>query len=281
LRKQDIPGGWEVYPTYLVHQGCLIIPGGATRSREYQPLDHPELPYEIAKLWDADDETILNFAEVWGLLGFPHLFSSRHWLPRFYYALPDEVEHPGEPLDWIRRQARRFRLCIALVDALNRADEQQAADSVRTFIATDSERPGGTEWWAHREGFARYFEEDLPGDAIEQALTSMPLQVAKDELESCISTAISGISPYLEIWPQPAVRYRYTAMVELAFLNIAGLAAEQARIGRCEECGALFHMSDQRQRFCPKGPLDKQSTCANRSRWTRFKNKGGTHGQAR
>jgi len=60
--------------------------------------------------------------------------------------------------------------------------------------------------------------------------------------------------------------YAFSALVEVAYWQIADMIMENQKIVRCEECKAPFAQTNDRQRFCPRRFYPEESACGRRAR---------------
>ena len=269
IEPAEVPGVWPVYDQYFAREGRVAgfsHGSGRNKPRYYRPQDRPDLPFEIAKLAEADDGAIVEFARHWGLLGFDELSSDITFglLPAGYYALEGWERRPGpkgwEPFDFVRMHGRELRFCTSLTYARIIGDSALVTSAFDTFIGA-------------KDGMPRWMERDALAD---------PFYAADYELDWRLSAGIKGIHPYLQTRPlsesdkgvYPAIPYRFTAMIEIAYLHAARLLPEAADLDRCKQCGALFRRHDGRQRFCPPREGEEESRCSYRYRYQKLKATG-------
>ncbi|MCL4508568.1 MAG: hypothetical protein M1296_03450 [Chloroflexi bacterium] len=93
---------WPVYSEYLIRFGTLHVADGSTKLASYLPIREPQIAMAFAKLSDASDDAILDYARKWGKLGSDRLVERK---VRSTYALEVELEDEGDSVEWIRRHA--------------------------------------------------------------------------------------------------------------------------------------------------------------------------------
>lgn len=277
LSAPELPGLWEVGEWYRIWRGSLVRFGGG-QSRYYRPQDSEELPFVIAKLAAADEADILRFAHQWGNLGYSRLRHGKLLPPMYYLAAANEErdEHiPGDPIDWIRHHAQNLALCLSIVEGLPGGNKDDIVRAVQSYV--DSVRMP-TRLALESVTALVFFSDDNPPELhpVERALAERPLEQARMMLDHVVSDHIRGITPYLSLEKEdggPGIRFRFTAMIELAYLHVARLVQERSQIDRCEECGAIFKKKHGLQRFCSPGQFESESRCSSRQRYRRFKSR--------
>jgi hypothetical protein len=284
IRPEQLPGHWEVFSEYGIHNGEVISWGADWSERYYRPQDHPELPFEIAKLDGADDASIVRFLKQWGTLGRVDLLRTLRYKARL--AFPSGIEPfadlGGEPVLWIRMHALNLAACIAFGDALRRMDADAAGRELIRFLSARVDLHGREARWGWETILrTRFFVEDSPpeADPVNRAAREVPLDAARLVLDMYVNEMIEGIGPRLQLdsGNEPALEFSFDAMIQVAYLHLAHSIVENSSIDNCEECGRPFKKTDGRQRFCPKGPFQSESTCGYRARYRRFK-KGAQNG---
>jgi hypothetical protein len=264
LTEAHLSGTWPVHADYRIDGGYLV-PAGAVRY-SYHPEDESGLPFEIAKLAEAGAEDIRRFAQQRGLLGLGAA-SERREYDRFIDSaapLGDEppvvftfAGEPGDLLDDVRKHARILDLCLNLYEGLSvRRGKRALTEALKSPAALQ-------------------FLVGAP--VIRPIARSADKATATAMLAFVISKYIEGVRPYSSE-TDGAVRYKFTALIEVAYLHLAWLREAKGQIGRCLQCGKVFAKRDARQRFCPPVRLgERESPCGQRYRYEqrRRKAKGG------
>lgn len=232
----------------------------------------------IAKLAAADEAGILRFAHQWGLMGYNRLRDDKLFLPGLYYSVSADEERddhsPGDPIDWIKHHARNLALCLSIVEVLPGGDSKEIAHVIRSY------RESVPNWWGRENIFRTmpfYYGDPPEFHGFDRALSERPVEMARQTLTYIVSGHIRGITPYLSLESDDygafGVRFRFTAMIELAYLRVARLIQERSQMDRCEECGAIFKKNHGLQRFCPPGQFESESRCSYRHRYKKLKSK--------
>ena len=271
-----LPGFWSADPLVVLSNDQLFefeLFDEHPQRRDYRPQDHPELPFEIAKLADASDDEIVRFARHWGVLGYVALSMARTARIMNYMQPPPKMGpvEGGEPLAWIRRHGGRMRLCIDLADPLRDGDPDAAVEPLGKFFERD---PETRRWEALLRGLLFKGEGKPEPNPISRALETDPLGVARLLLDILVNDLIEGIEPRLELGDGegPRVTFHFDAMIQVAYFHLAHLLSERAKISYCAECDSPFKKTDERQRFCPPDRFERgsESKCSNRQRYRRW-----------
>ena len=131
--------------------------------------------------------------------------------------------------------------------------------------------------------FQKYSEKfPDPWIAIRDDIKNIGVSGGRDDDPYCIWTAvqrlcdkiisenIKGIRRTLEMGEDGKVRsrYRFSSLIEMVYWRLADDRAGGGHVHQCgyDRCRALFIQTDPRQRFCPKGPDEKESRCSMRHR---------------
>ena len=287
LRQGIAEVPWYVRSAYTIETnkaGFEVVVGHGD-SREYYPIAHPRLPFELAHVEFGDRKSLLTFVHQWGVLG------EDRFRP---YAGPEPRAswHSSDSLDFVWAHARTVRHVLTLYDALLRDDSDALADAMRNLaVPTQSlgalpalvdEVPPHLEtapWWAARGdivlfdprcwspsfGFVQEAEGYWPpgGYGVEGA--------AAETIADFIAGNVSGIRATLYMRDQPwhkdedvemapplsRIRFAYAfdALIEAAWWHLANVVTDRGDVGRCRQCGHQFGRTDKRQEFCP--PLDE------------------------
>lgn len=247
-------GAWPVARDYEVREGYLWPVGGWTRF--YKPEGRVELPFELAKLESGRPRDVLRFARRWGLLGYDR--QRPRPLP------PDEA---GEPLEWIKESARDLKLCLSIMDALERRSTEELVSVIRGHLGS------GDSFW--RDMLGPWSWEIKEDDDLDWGADAEEVEnAARLMLCEIVSKNMEAIKPRLSFVDKvPEVNFKFTSLIEMAYVHVARLAMARSKLDRCEECGALFKKAHGLQRYCPPGLLYQESQCSYRNRYKRLKSK--------
>lgn len=211
---------WPVYRDYRIQDGVVRPVGGAPRL--YFPMAHPTLPFKLGVLAEGQEESILEFARTWGLLGHDHLKGKEERLG-------------GDPLDFMLRQAEDVRDVLGLLEQTRGRGDKGFWAHLPSYIPLDGIRP-------------RLYTVSGEAEAYEQFIQGF------DE-DSRVS---ESIIVHVEHGPARAgnrvgvrIELRWRALIDVIYWHLATYAAGERDWGRCEECGSFFERTDPRQRFCP------------------------------
>ncbi len=248
-REKGFVTVWTVARNYEILDGKLWRVGG--RKKIYAPMTHAELPGEIAKLRNADNQKLLSFASLYGWLGYG-----------FFQDRPHK-QLLADPLPWIWAHSRTVHLCLELIHALKLKDSRVATKKIKDIIPI---RDGYLEVvFAHRHHRAMTIQEAIPKDLR---------QWARRTLLYILNKNIQGIRPTL-CWDEDEGTancfFTFSALIEVVYWQLTNTLTG-GWVAKCQTCGAFFIQTDRRQRFCPKG-LHTESVCANRQRTWRFREK--------
>lgn len=218
-------------------------------SHGYDPLDYPELPYAFAKLREASDKEIVQFANEWGIP---------------YY------EENGIPVAEVRKEASRVWLALEFTVAIRHTDDARALELAKLAMTdhVDYEPKPGIPLLliGLRDAFEpdrldsrrlagfdprQWYNEDFPQQpGINQAGQLLSYLLA-DSLENVNRTvAWEPIAQRLD------VGFTSVDLVEYMYSHIVETGVEESNtihdIGRCLECGSLFRKNRSDQKFCPR-----------------------------
>ena len=100
---------------YDLAPGGILI-GRGTIVRWYSPIAAADLPQLVAKLADASDGELQEFARNYGNLGFTTLTAD---LKKAFYTWPDGQETMGgDPADWLRAHGANVKRCLEITRCL-------------------------------------------------------------------------------------------------------------------------------------------------------------------
>ncbi len=217
-----------------------------------------------------------------------------HYGPLGYQKLkPDDrwPEH-GEPLGWILAEAETVRFTLEVVDALLRHDEPalraalakrrlpetegaedqeaEAASHIgraRYAVCRDAEHHGSS-WDPANEPWLRSDTGWCDPTAIYLFPTEGETALA-DHAGRLVADLITHHAPHREdgfSWRDG--RFREMAAIGpllcAVWLHVKRAALGESEIRSCQECGAPFLVSDQRQQFCPPEEVGGKSRCLGR-----------------
>lgn len=255
-RGVGFPGLWRVAKEYVIVGGLLREE--RETERLYFPVSHRELPSEISKLKNGDEEAVIHFARDFGCFGYPKLIEGH-------------ANTQGEPLKWIWAHADTIRLCLRLLEGLQDKNgnipNRELLEEVLGDLATPQSSPCAKVAYGAKVRSCLW----SLGAASRGEVENLAAMIVKD----LINKNLKGISPYLffdesnNTWRQ---FFSYRALIQVAYWHLANYATG-GRIARCEaeQCGALFLQTDGRQRFCPPRLSAKgESLCAIRQRQRKF-----------
>jgi hypothetical protein len=288
-----LPSLWTVHQDYAVEgprnrrrlgeRGVIV--------RRYPPTTRLDLPTELARLAEADEEKVRVFARRYGLLGRAKMLDRRG--------------NKGEPLDWVRGHASNVQLLLEGLRALKSSNEVAAREIIESLT---TEHPGAliplpvpTRLIAVRDRlFVQQWVFGTPGTHYEakterlgrghvkMSLVRLPVKRRPrpiNYVRAVASVMRDIIGPNIfDVRRQPFVTRDNTlssdfaspALVEIAYWMILNTAQnESGKVERCEECESVFIATHGRQRFCPPCPGQRESSCALRHRQRRFSKKRG------
>lgn len=238
-----------------------IAPGGILLSRGdikrwYAPIAHPELPQMVAKLEQADEKGLVGFAETYGALGFTWLTPDPM---AAFYTWPDGRRTAGgDPLDWMRSHGRAVKLCLELMEALNKhsAKDVDRITGCRTDVVGDHQVVMSTPL-----RLARLAEID----GLEVQLNRPPFDRARTVLADVINSNIALVHRALALVDGTEHKsfFVYRAMIEAVYWHLAN-AVEGGIVARCKRpgCGALFIQRHRSQEYCAPRWNQRESPCA-------------------
>jgi hypothetical protein len=194
----------------------------------YAPFVHTELPAELAKLRQADQEQALDFARTYGELGFSSLAGT--WEQATHLDLESgQRSTGGDPLPWIRAHASGVYVCLAVAHALTTPKLV-----TRKFLDDFNGWP---------------YARQLRAEIINRNVTRIYRYVSVDD---------KG---------RDRTFFQFRARVDVAYWHLAN-ALDGGTLKRCsaDGCSGIFIQTDPRQRYCPKRWRQRESSCAMRQR---------------
>ena len=242
---------WDIRDTYEIENGELCQAGD--RTKIYAPMVQKELPSEISKLWNMNEENLLAFAQQYGWLGYR------------YFKNRQKKTAMGDPLIWVWRHAQTLRLCLELLHALQKNTEKamlqvfnsctQIQNGEVSAVVADGPFIRKSSWFLGNH-------PSVPKNDVRA--------LGKVILERILTKNIQGIHAKLSYADyhdrKPTLPFQFSALIEVPYWQLANEAVG-GWLKRCaaDGCGAIFLQTDQRQLFCPKG-LRQESLCASRDR---------------
>lgn len=222
---------WPALPTqnHLTKEGWLLPFGPATR--RYNPLAHPQLPAEFAKLAMGDNPATITFANTWGLPTFDQTLS--HDVPADYKV--------GERLDFVHLHARTIDFILRLIAFGSGVDDDE---TLRNYVETTA---------IERESGGRGLELAVGEHAHILPLASHDLTGLTQEAIPLVVNSNCEFEPRIAYVLQ-AGQKRPTAISTQLLPAIYAHCAQLThgdRLRRCRHCGQIFVQTDQRQSFCP------------------------------
>lgn len=217
----------------------------------YAPFVHSEIVGEFAKLRSADPPAILNFAAVYGDLGFAALVTDP--ADAFHVdATTGARSQGGDPLPWIRAHAAGVHSCLLLTDALQR---DASKSTIGKLLATLEDQAVGEH--------AEIYRLRLPAGRT-------PAAVARAVRNGILNPNLTGIYRYVTYDTKDKIDrsfFGFRAIVHVLYWHLANLI-EGGTVKHCEAegCDGLFIRSDPRQRYCPKRFRQNESACSARQR---------------
>jgi hypothetical protein len=241
-------------------------------ARVYEPAEHRQVVTDLAKLHDGDENAVLAFADHWGRLGQGVLIAKASGVR----------DQPREPLDWIWAHARTVRLCLDLLNYLQKEDEQGLTDFLPTLqlpsptptledpippeALPDPEDnwPGGVYPW--RSDIVNTWDWRGPR-RLALANGGGVVHLARNIVADIVSRQIGGLGWVLRETERGfALGFSFAALIEIVYWHIGRFAEELNSLGLCEACGNYFHKTHGKQQYCPASEDWAESRCGRRAR---------------
>jgi len=279
-------------------------------TRGYAPTLHRELPGLIAKLHHGSEEDIVKFASHYGPLGHFRLVGLDDFLG-------------VDPIPWLITHSRTLDFLLRAINMLSH-NEPEDFDAILPLLIPETDDPlflqPWVKWVAPETKQHPVFPQSKDGRDLANLTNNKPhvswplvigcrgyievhhwmfagprrnmadmiRMVVRDIVNTNISRLVYALAPEKNGHDQLAMQF--SAMIEVAYWHVAN-TINGGRVAKCEApgCGAVFIQEDGRQRFCPKGPNNKESPCAIRTRVQEFRrmkkeppaNQGVSHGTKR
>lgn len=230
---------WPVHEDYRVADGVLQPVGDETRT--YDPLAHQEVISEYAKLNEGDEAAVVQFARTWGLLG---------WKELTIEAMVSPVN--GDRLPWLWGHARNVRLVLRLYHYLQKSDTKglsQFLDSHRAPSLNPDEEDGpliSIELPDGLQGQQRF--------SWGEPATRVAPRVAEEIIAAVINNNLQGRTHDTVLTRPLRLIPDCPALLIAVYQHLARVVAEDRVLARCQECSALFVVTDRRQKYCPPSP---------------------------
>lgn len=263
-----------VRPEYRIdvdeQYGPVVLSRGPIGDRWYQPMEHPELPGELAKLRSAPDESLLAFVSTYGCLSAaagPRDDDTEPWTRPLPGGRRAERWILGDPVWWLRAHAMGAYLCLAITHALR---VQMAPARLRAFVenecdgakyASQPTRPEDVPFPPFTSGVDEVDCGRLPGTTAGERARALRRQI--------LNANLRGIhrSMGVDDTGQDRSFFGFDTVAGAVYWHLANLV-DSGVIKHCEAdgCGAFFVQTDPRQRYCPKRWRQQESACALRQR---------------
>lgn len=229
-----------------------VLLGKGSLASWFAPFVHAELPGELAKLRNANEQQILDFAGTYGELGFSSLV--KHPKEAFHYDPQTGVRSmAGDPLPWIRAHASGVYICLALTEALSAS--RKTAENLRRLL-------NGLNGTMYGDG-ADVF------DVLIAWTGESPQEMAREWRRRIINANVHRVHRYISVDEKGKDRsfFGFRAPVDVIYWHLANVI-DGGTVKRCEAdgCGGIFVKTDPRMRYCPKRWRERESVCAMRQR---------------
>lgn len=227
---------WLAGPATL-EDGWVVL--DLARAREYRPLGVVGQHSDLAAVASPPD--VLAFVQQHGLL--------RH---------PPGADEQRERLSDFESEALKLRSVLRLNLELRRA-----------LTDDPSERAEGLSALRGEPVLSAFFEK-APSDLALAAQASKVISTVVSDGLRGVELAVAPMFEWTESDPQPfgdvgdfMLAPHVPNLLGLAYYRLAADIVNRTPMRMCEECGRMFPVHDQRQRFCTK-------TCASRARYHRW-----------
>lgn len=259
------------------------VPG---ERRCYAPSERSEIPNHFAKLADPAVD-VLPFIRTYGLLGRAEMHSWREGMTvsGLEYRLPDalwelqklhekgELEARGvwadaEPVDWIRAHAGTVAWLLNVGQMLQHtsprrrvADWRKARGSAPELVGI---RPTLSSDWKR---LTEEWYEDEP--ELEVTGNVLFVMVLNENLAGLRRAVMMVDGELRSVWGG-------ASLLDSIYLLTLEAITGRSRLAQCQACGAVFVKTDERQKYCPPRAGQEKSTCMNRLRVARYREKQRT-----
>lgn len=243
---------WPVYGRYSVRRTKYLVADGPPVGW-YDPFRHPELAAQFGRLKGTQE--IRSFALKWGPL-----------------------ESENDPLSaWLGHVAN-VRLMLDLAGFLSADDSAGLKNWLLTnpqfddpFLKTIGRPPTGPSV----EVYLDEQDSDHAPTRTEFPMNTTPEEVAEGIVAHVLNTCaeeVGGMEYRVDARPLQ-LRQHCSTLLQPIYFHTATFITGRKPLGRCEDCGESFIVTDKRQRFCPPTKDKKESRCASRNRQRRWRAK--------
>ena len=244
---------WYVHQEYEIQEGELRSYGPSIKT--YAPMAHKEIPGEMAKLNPGDEIAVLKFARSYGGLGYFQLRTSSY--------NPSSLGSIHEPLTWIWAHARNIHFCLSLTECLQTENEIRLANYLNSNFKYEPLQNDVDWYWsniAYRdEVVSKRWKRYTSQDSLADFARYIRMEI--------INRNIVGIRrEFQDVDGRDQTFFVFSALVEVAYWQLADAIMGNQNIIRCEGCDAPFVQTNKRQRFCPTQFRQSESACAVRGR---------------
>jgi hypothetical protein len=236
--------------------------------REYSPLEHPELPSQFARS-ASDNDALLKFLTTYGRLGWRDLVvgvKGDAWIDRQHADLRELAAGMSgfyaEPRAWLQAHAEMVHWCLSAAHSLRLPQPRArlAACDTACHEYPQLEPRRGTLAEKISLPLDRLFRQASPVNVLGGILTGV-MNANMFGVRRSVHHRGDGV--LLSEWAgHTLIEAIYTLMAD---------AMTGGRLAQCHSCGAIFLQTDERQRFCPPREGQEKSTCMNRERIRRYR----------
>lgn len=246
------PVGWTG------EEPAMVVCGeGGKITAYYSPFVHAELPGELAKIRNADDEQVLQFVHAYGRMGYR---GGLDWGTAYPPSARRSLRG-GDPIPWLRAHGHGAYVCLEITKALN---ERWSPERIESLLSRFGEAPYGLPTHVERPYLSEYAR-------------LKPADKARSLRKTIINENIKGVHRQVG-WDFTTKKdqsfFDWEGTVSVVYWHLANLV-DGGTVKRCEAagCGGLFIQTDPRQRFCPKQWRQRESACAMRERQRKHREK--------
>ena len=240
---------WYICGEYRIEDGLLLPSGNVVSSYDLvQAVNAHDVLAEFAKLRRGAEDALLRFAGRWGMLAAHDVV--KVGLPDQEGNIVERLRTDGEEADWIWGHAQNVGTVLNLSRLLQEED-LRGLEAYLGQVFGPVDLDGGSSAAA-----LKVYDVTGRWARVVPRWRGEPFEVAQQCVAEFLNPNLD--EPQFEVLIGPLRVQRVArSLVQEIYWRLASLVTGARRIGRCEECGALFEANDERQRFCP-APRDSQ-----------------------